>query len=75
MFGLLFGLGLFAAYREDPRGFVPRYEEMLSRTGMATAAELAKGFGIDLRSPAFWRAGLDMVRERITRFEELCAVA
>ncbi|MBM2842810.1 MAG: family oligoendopeptidase [Anaerolineales bacterium] len=75
MFGLLFGLGLFAAYREDPKGFVPRYEEMLSRTGMATAAELAQGFGIDLRSTAFWRAGLDMVRERIERFEALSTAA
>ena len=73
-FGLLFGLGLFAIYRDQPQGFVARYEDLLSRTGMATAAELAHGFGIDLRSPAFWRAGLDMVRERIERFEELCAV-
>jgi len=54
--------------------FVAEYEDLLSRTGMATPAELAHGFGIDLRSPAFWRAGLDMVRERIERFEELCAV-
>jgi pepF/M3 family oligoendopeptidase len=73
-FGLLFGLGLFATYRSQPQGFVARYEDLLSRTGMATPAELAHGFGIDLRSPAFWRAGLDMVRERIERFEELCAV-
>ncbi|HMK08267.1 MAG TPA: M3 family oligoendopeptidase [Anaerolineales bacterium] len=70
-FGLLFGLGLFAAYRENPKTFVPRYEDLLSRTGMATAAELAEEFGIDLRSPGFWRSALDMVRERIARFEEL----
>jgi pepF/M3 family oligoendopeptidase len=73
-FGLLFGLGLFAIYRHQPQGFVARYEDLLSRTGMATAAELAADFGIDLRSPAFWRSGLDMVRERIDRFEELCEV-
>jgi len=74
-FGLLFGLGLFAIYRDHPQGFAARYEDLLSRTGMGTAAELAQGFGIDLRSTAFWRAGLDMVRERIDRFEALCAVA
>jgi len=73
-FGLLFGLGLFAIYRRRPDRFVAEYEDLLSRTGMATAAELAHGFGIDLRSPAFWRAGLDMVRERIDRFEELSKV-
>jgi pepF/M3 family oligoendopeptidase len=60
-FGLLFGLGLFAIYRRQPEGFVAAYEDLLSRTGMATAAELAEQFGIDLRSPAFWRAALDMV--------------
>ena len=74
-FGLLFGLGLFAIYRDQPQGFVARYEDLLSRTGMATPAELAQGFGIDLRSPAFWRAGLDMVRERIERFEALSTAA
>jgi oligoendopeptidase F len=38
---------------------------------MATAAELADDFGIDLRSPAFWRPGPHMVRRRIDRFSEL----
>jgi pepF/M3 family oligoendopeptidase len=71
-FGLLFGLGLFARYRERPEAFVGEYEDLLSRTGMATAAELAQDFAIDLRAPAFWRSGLDMVRERIDRFEALC---
>jgi pepF/M3 family oligoendopeptidase len=71
-FGLLFGLGLFARYREHPDRFVAEYEDLLSRTGMATAAELADDFAIDLRSPGYWRSGLDMVRERIERFEELC---
>jgi oligoendopeptidase F len=69
---LLFGLGLFARYREHPDRFVAEYEDLLSRTGMATAAELADDFAIDLRSPGYWRSGLDMVRERIERFEELC---
>jgi oligoendopeptidase F len=71
-FGLLFGLGLFARYREQPATFAAEYEDLLSRTGMATAAELADGFGIDLRSAAFWRSGLEMVRERVDRFEQLC---
>ena len=36
---------------------------------MADAAELAAGFGIDVRSPAFWRASLDLVRGDVDRFE------
>ena len=74
-FGLLFGLGLYAIYRERPDRFVPQYEDLLSRTGMANAADLARGFGIDLHAMAFWRASLDMVRERINRFEDLAGLA
>jgi oligoendopeptidase F len=73
-FGLLLGLGLFAIYRRRPERFAAEYEDLLSHTGMATAADLAAGFGLDLRSPAFWNAGLDMVRERIARFETLSNV-
>ena len=74
-FGLLFGLGLYAVYRDRPERFVSEYEDLLSRTGMATAAELAEGFGIDLRAPSFWRASLELVRERIERFEKLVGPA
>jgi hypothetical protein len=54
LFGLLFGLGLYARYRQDPRSFRTRYDELLSSTGRADAATLAAQFGIDLRAPAFY---------------------
>ena len=71
MFGLLFGLGLYARYLDDPDGFRARYDDLLSRTGMADAPTLAAEFGFDLRMPAFWRSALDTVRENINRFEAL----
>jgi len=70
-FGLLFGLGLFAQYLDRPQAFQSRYEDLLSRTGMAEPAALAADFGIDLRSAAFWRSSLDVVRRKIDRFVEL----
>ncbi len=73
LFGLLFGLGLYARYREDPDNFRAGYDDLLASTGRADAAELAARFGIDLRAPAFWRAGLDVVRADADRFEELIA--
>lgn len=73
MFGLLFSLGLYARYRRDPNGFQDRYDELLSSTGMADAAELAAGFGVDIRSVDFWRSSLDMVRADVRRFEDLAA--
>ncbi|HMM43007.1 MAG TPA: hypothetical protein PKA95_13995, partial [Thermomicrobiales bacterium] len=57
MFGLLFGLGLYARYQQE--------------TGLADAATLAARFGIDLRSADFWRSSFDIVRADIDRFAEL----
>lgn len=71
MFGLLFGLGLYARYKEDSEKFKSSYDELLSRTGLADAAILAGQFGIDIRSADFWRSSLDIVRQDIKRFEEL----
>lgn len=71
MFGLLFGLGLYARYQSDPDGFKAGYDDLLSSTGLADAATLAGRFGIDIRTPDFWRASLDTVRADIDQFEAL----
>ena len=71
MFGLLFGLGLYARYQSDPEGFRARYDDLLATTGMADAATLAAQFGFDIRASAFWRSSLDVVRGSIDRFESL----
>ena len=71
MFGLLFALGLYAVYQLEGESFVPRYDDLLSSTGLADAATLADRFGIDIRTPDFWRASLDGIRDDIDRFESL----
>ncbi len=71
MFGLLFGVGLYARYQSDPDGFRAGYDNLLASTGEGDAATLAARFGIDTREPAFWRASLDVIRRDIARFEEL----
>jgi len=71
MFGLLFGLGLYARYQQDTETFKQSYDELLSSTGLTDAATLAARFDIDLRTEAFWRASLDIVRKDIDRFETL----
>lgn len=70
-FGMLFSFGLYKRYQEDPEGFPALYDDLLSSTGMATAADLADRFGIDIRSVGFWRSSLDICRDRIEQFEEL----
>jgi pepF/M3 family oligoendopeptidase len=71
MFGLLFGLGLYAIYKKQPEGFHARYDDLLSSTGLADAATLGKRFGIDISSVEFWRGSLDQIRGDIDRFENL----
>ena len=75
MFGLLFGLGLYARYQQDPETFKSGYDNLLSSTGLADAATLAAQFGIDLRTEAFWRASFDIIRQDIARFEELVRIS
>lgn len=71
MFGLLFGLGLYARYEQEPETFKQRYDELLSSTGRADAATLAADFGIDIRTPDFWRASLDVIRRDVDKFEKI----
>ncbi len=73
MFGLLFGLGLYARYQHDPEAFKASYDELLASTGLADAATLAERFNIDIRTTDFWRASLSLVRADIDRFEQLIA--
>jgi oligoendopeptidase F len=71
MFGLLFGLGLFARYQSDPDAFRASYDDLLSSTGMADAATLASRFGFDIETRAFWDNSLSIVRTDVDRFEAL----
>jgi len=70
-FGLLFGLGLYASYQDDPERFRAGYDDLLSATGLADAAGLAARFGIDVGQEEFWASSLAVLAERIDRFENL----
>jgi oligoendopeptidase F len=71
LFGLLFGLGLYAIYQKEPGTFPDRYDALLASTGRANAADLAARFDIDLRDRGFWRSSLAVIRDDIDRLEEL----
>jgi oligoendopeptidase F len=40
---------------------------------MDTAEELGRSFDLDVESPEFWRASLDVLRQRIADYERLAA--
>ncbi|MEM7330764.1 MAG: M3 family oligoendopeptidase [Chloroflexota bacterium] len=68
-FGLLFGLGLYARFQQEPESFKEGYDELLSMTGMANAVSLAAKFGINIQDLAFWESSLDNLRQDIAKFE------
>jgi oligoendopeptidase F len=70
-FGLLFGLGLYAAYQGDPDRFRAGYDDLLSSTGLGDAAGLAGRFGIDVTGEEFWASSLAVLATRIDQFEAL----
>jgi oligoendopeptidase F len=72
-YGFLFGLGLFAKYREDPQRFQLSYDDVLSRAGMNTAEELGAVFGFDVSNESFWTASLDVLRDHIDQYTALAA--
>ena len=72
-FGLLFGIGLYARYVDDPEGFRSSYDDLLSTVGMADAATLAARFGFDVRDGEFWRRSLAVLRGTWTTTKALPA--
>jgi pepF/M3 family oligoendopeptidase len=71
LFGLLFGLGLYSRYQADPEQFKDRYDRLLSSTGLASAATLARDFDIDIQDTAFWAESLSVIRADINRFSAI----
>lgn len=70
-FGLMFGTGLYTIYQERGESFIPEYIDLLSSTGLGSAAELAQRFGIDIRQKSFWEGSLKVVEQRVKRYEEI----
>ncbi len=67
-FGLLFGIGLFAIYQQRGTEFIPQYKALLAGTGMDRAAEIADGFGINIRQPEFWQNSIGIIGQRLEKY-------
>jgi pepF/M3 family oligoendopeptidase len=74
-FGLLFGLALFARYREEGQAFAASYRDLLAMTGSASAVEVTAAAGFDIETKAFWKGGLDVLASQVGDFERLAAAA
>ena len=70
-FGLLFATGLYAIYQQRGAEFVDDYKNLLASTGEASAADLAKRFGIDITKRKFWDDSIAILSKRVDQY---CAI-
>jgi len=71
VFGQLLVLALYRMYKEEGKGFVPKYLSLLQAGGSDSPEALLKPLGVDFHQAQFWQKGFDELRGLIGRLEEL----
>jgi oligoendopeptidase F len=72
-FGELLVMALFQQYKLKGAAFAAEYEALLRKGGAQTPQALMLSVGIDIRDPAFWQGGLDVLGAMVAEFEALHA--
>ena len=70
-FGELLVLALYQQYREQGRGFIPRYFDLLSAGGSEAPSILLSNLGVDVTDPNFYQGGLQILRDMLEEAENL----
>jgi oligoendopeptidase F len=71
-FGYLLSRGLYAMFRKEGDGFVPKYEEFLRLAGSDTAENVvSRTIGRELDAPEFWSQAIRSLEEPLKRLENL----
>ena len=72
-FGYLLSRALYAMFKKDGPGFLPKYEELLRQAGSDTAEDVVQQtVGRDIETPEFWAEAIDSLEEPLARLEMLC---
>lgn len=72
-FGELLALALYEMSKTGGEEFERNYIAMLEMGGSKTPQELMATLGVDLKSEAFWRNGMNSVTALVEKFEMLCS--
>lgn len=72
-FGELLVLALYAKAKQEGAAFEPKYLNLLKSGGSLSPKDLMAKVGIDLKDPAFWQGGMNVLDGFITRFEAIYA--
>ena len=71
-FGYLLSRGLYAMFRKEGDGFLPKYEELLRLAGSDTAENVVRRtVGRELEAPEFWSEAIRSLEEPLQRLETL----
>jgi oligoendopeptidase F len=70
-FGQLLVLSLYRQYKLEGDSFKPRYIRLLSTGGSEAPMKILAEAGVDVRNPAFWQGGFDIIGELVDRLEKL----
>ncbi len=70
-FGQLLVLSLYRQYKLEGESFKPRYIKLLSTGGSEAPMKILDTAGVDVRKPAFWQGGFDVIGELVDRLEKL----
>jgi oligoendopeptidase F len=70
-FGQLLVLALYRRYQQEGDRFKPGYLRLLAHGGSARPEEILREVGIDMRDPAFWQGGFDVIRDMIDQMEAI----
>ncbi|MBI4527504.1 MAG: M3 family oligoendopeptidase [Deltaproteobacteria bacterium] len=75
VFGELLVLSLYRMYREEGKGFVPKYLILLEAGGSVSPEVLLRPLNVNLHAPEFWQKGFDEISGLVARLKKLVDTA
>ena len=70
-FGQLLVFALYQQYKKEGESFKPRYRKILATGGAQSPEQVLSEAGINMRDPAFWQGGFDVINEMVAQLEAL----
>jgi oligoendopeptidase F len=70
-FGQLLVLSLYQQYQKEGASFKPRYRKILATGGSEAPVKILAEAGLDVRDPAFWQGGYDVINNLVSQLEAL----
>jgi oligoendopeptidase F len=70
-FGQLLVFSLYKQFKEEGDAFKPRYIRLLAAGGSESPASVLSDAWVDIRQPAFWQGGFDVVDGLVSQLENI----